>query len=140
MENKKKFEELMKDEDFVIKILELQTPDEIKTEFASNGVQISDKEIEELTRDFEAMIKKLDEEYLSSISGGTDPVPPELTENWKQRLVIRLKKYGEQILNKAVDKIGESIGLMITMIPTAVLTWYIKKKLDAYDKAHFNES
>ncbi len=116
MENKEKFEELMQNEDFVIKILELQTPKEIKTEFEANGVQISEKEVEELTREFSAMMDALDEEYLSYISGGGDKKPSE--EGWKEYL----KKCGKQIINKALDKIGEGLGIAIWAIPTAILT------------------
>lgn len=114
MENKEKFEELMKNEDFVMKILELQTPAEIEAEFEANGVKLSKEEVTRLRNEFDAISDVLDEEYLSYISGGNG-APSE--EGWKEYL----KKCGKQVVNKALDKVGEGIGIAMWAIPTAFL-------------------
>lgn len=114
MENKEKFEELMKNEDFVMKILELQTPAEIEAEFEANGVKLSKEEVTKLRNEFDAISDVLDEEYLSYISGGNG-APSE--EGWKEYL----KKCGKQVVNKALDKVGEGIGIAMWAIPTAIL-------------------
>ena len=118
MENRKKFEELMEDEDFVMKILELQTSKDVKAEFEANGVSISEEEIEELTREFGAISDAIDEEDLSNISGG--------------------KKTWDDVFDKAWDKFGEGMGNAAWIIPTAIVTrivtWWMDKKLKAYEE------
>lgn len=129
MENKEKFEELMKNEDFVMKILELQTPAEIEAEFEANGVKLSKEEVTKLRDEFNAISEVLNEEYLSYISGGTDEETSK--ESWKQYL----KKCGKQVVSKALDKVGEGIGTAMWAIPTAILMAWGK---DIYDK-HIKE-
>ena len=129
MENKEKFEELMKNEDFVMKILELQTPAEIEAEFETNGVKLSKEEVNRLRNEFDAISEVLNEEYLSYISGGDDTVPSE--ESWSEYL----KKCGKQVINKALDKIGEGLGIAMWAIPTAIL---LELGKDIYhNKIHF---
>lgn len=122
MENKEKFQKLMEDEDFITKILELQTESEVKSEFEKNGVKISDEELKNLADEFDKILSSIDEEDLSAISGG--------------------KKTWEDVTDKAWDKFGEGMGNAAWIIPTIALTtvvstvvkWWIDRKLKAREK------
>lgn len=124
MENREKFEKLMQDEDFLIKILELQTNKEVKAEFEKNGVNISEKEVEKLSNEFGAIADTIDEEDLSEISGGD--------RTW------------QDVKDKAWDKFGEGLGQAAWIIPTIALTtvvstvvkWWTDRKLKEYEKKY----
>ncbi len=74
MENQEKFKSLIQNEDFVTKLLEMQTPEEVQEEFKKQGVDISLDEIKQLGSAINYMIKKgkteLTEEDLVEIGGG----------------------------------------------------------------------
>lgn len=122
MENRKKFEKLMQNEDFVMKILDLQNIEEVRAEFEKNGVKISSDELEKLGNELENISGMVTEEDLSNISGG--------------------KKTWEDVTDKAWDKFGEGMGNAAWIIPTIALTtvvstvvkWWIDRKLKAREK------
>ncbi len=122
LENKEKFKKLMQDEDFLIKILELQTPSDIKNEFEANGVKISDNEVKKLTNEFGAIADAIDEEDLMDIGGG--------------------KRTWEDIWDKCWDKFAEGAGMALWIVPTAALTkvtqWYVEQKLKKYETKEEN--
>ena len=114
MENKEKFDSLMSDENFIIKILEMQTPEEVKAEFEKNGVMLSEKELKDLENELQTIVDAIDEEDLSNISGGDGG-------RW------------EQIKSKATDKIGEGLGNALWIVPTVVIStvvkWWVDRRL-----------
>ena len=74
MENKEKLQQLMQDEEFLKKILVLETPEEVQGAFKENGVDISIEDLEKIKE----LIKKsmnenyeLTEEELEEIIGGS---------------------------------------------------------------------
>lgn len=113
MENKEKFDSLMSDENFIIKILELQTPDEVKAEFEKNGVKLTEEELKNLESELQTIIDAIDEDDLSNISGGN--------KSW------------QDVSDKAWDKFGEGLGNAMWLVPTVVISaivkWWIDRRL-----------
>ena len=69
----KTFEELFSDKKFVIRILSLQTNEEIQKEFEKNDVKISLEEIQKIKDKFQEFIdnpNKIPDEEMQNISGG----------------------------------------------------------------------
>lgn len=69
----KTIEELFSDKKFVIKILSLQTNEEIQKEFEKNDVKISLEEIQKIKDKFQEFIdnpNKIPDEAMQNISGG----------------------------------------------------------------------
>ena len=75
MENKTKFEELIKDKDFSESIIKMETPEEVQKAFAEKGVEISKEEVQALGAIINKVCEKkgaaLSEEDLNEISGGS---------------------------------------------------------------------
>lgn len=75
MENKNKFEELIKDKDFSESIIKMETPEEVQKAFAEKGVEISKEEVQALGAIINKACEKkgaaLSEEDLNEISGGS---------------------------------------------------------------------
>lgn len=122
MENKEKFEQLMQDEDFITKLLELQTPEEVQSEFSSSGVGLSLDEVNEVIHELDMIVGAVADEDLENISGGT------LTSGEKK----------DKFVGKFYEKLGDAAGNLVWVIPTVALTTvvstvvahYLKKKLD----------
>ena len=75
MANSEKFKSLAENDAFLEKLISAKTDEEIKSVFKEHGVEISDKEIENLKKSFQQKIseelKKLPENELKEIAGGT---------------------------------------------------------------------
>ena len=123
MENKEKFEKLMQDEDFITGLLELQTPEEVKEEFKSNGVEMSSDEVNEVIHELDTVVGLVADEELENVSGGGP--------NW------------EKFKGKFIESSADSLGKFVWIIPTVALTTvvstvvahYIKKKLEKDEKS-----
>ena len=67
--------EIMRDEDFVNEILDMQTTEEVKEAFAEKGLELSLEEIDIISQIINKMVDKntteLSEEDLEEISGGS---------------------------------------------------------------------
>ena len=74
MKNQEKFKKLLQDEDFVAKLLEMQTPEEVQEEFEKQGIDIKLDEVGQLGSAINYMINKgkteLTEDDLKDVSGG----------------------------------------------------------------------
>lgn len=118
MENKEKFEKLMQEEDFITKLLELQTPEEVQAEFKANGVEMSLEEVNEVVHELDSIVGLVADEDLSNVSGGG--------ESW------------DKFKNKFVESSADSLGKFVWIIPSVALTTvvstvvahYVKKKLE----------
>ena len=68
-----KIEELLKNEVFVKELLKQETKEDVVTLFKNSGVDITDKEVDELSQSINILLSKegeLNEEALNGISGG----------------------------------------------------------------------
>ena len=74
--DKQKIESLLKNEEFMKKILPMQTPEEVQAEFKKEGVELSIEEIEALGSIINKYLEKggkpLSEDELENIAGGHD--------------------------------------------------------------------
>lgn len=119
MENREKFEQLMQDEDFITKLLELQTPEEVQAEFKANNIELSLDEVNEVVHELDSIVGLVADEDLANVSGGDGG-------NW------------DKFKTKFVESSADSLGKFIWIIPTAALTTvvttvvahYLKKKLE----------
>lgn len=70
--------EIMRDEDFVNEILDMQTTEEVKEAFAEKGLELSLEEIDIISQIINKMVDKntteLSDEDLEEISGGSSAV------------------------------------------------------------------
>ena len=143
MENKEKFKELMQDEEFVTKLLELQTPEEVQEEFKKEDIDISVEEVEQLGSIINYMIKEgknqLTEDDLGKISGGaTTGITGGKYTNFIAGVIGtdpdkiregRGKKWGETeaLIGTALLFIPFTIGL------TDLVKWGIKRLTNEFD-------
>lgn len=126
MENKEKFKKLMQDEEFVTKLLELQTPEEVQAEFKSNGVALTMEEVREVIKELDTISEYISEEGLENISGGVN-LPGSDVVNPK-----------ELFFTKLYEELGKGTANMMWIIPTVALStvvtttigYYLKKGLD----------
>ncbi len=128
--DKQKFENLMKNKEFLEKILPMKTPEEVQLAFKKEGVEISLEEVEILgsliNKSIETGKETLSEEDLSEIAGGKigftyDPYDP--TDSVKLVMISSIvsaianllilggyamgwvsAKYGDKIHNKLFGK------------------------------------
>ena len=136
MENKEKFQALLKDEDFVAKILELQTPEEVQKKFAENEVELTIPEVQHLGDAINYMIEngktELTEDDLSEISGGEKKrfgggkgVIEYLTSDQAG------KDFAKELVTKSTDAL-----IAIALIPVAGFTaWGTSEVVNAIKKA-----
>lgn len=128
MENKEKFQALLKDEDFVAEILELQTPEEVQKKFAENEVELTIPEVQHLGDAINYMIEngktELTEDDLENIGGGKG-VKEYLTSDQAG------KDFGKELVTKSTDAL-----IAIALIPVAGLTaWGTSEVVNAIKKA-----
>lgn len=70
-----KFKELMGNEDFVAKMLEAATIEEVKSMFSEKGITLTDEDLEKMAKSLETIVNNdglIPEENLESVSGGVD--------------------------------------------------------------------
>lgn len=106
MENKEKFKELLQDEDFVAKLLEMQTPEEVQKAFKTSGVEIKLDEVNEILRELNLIIGLASDEDLNNIVGG--------------KLSAAEKK--DKFLGKFYEKLGDAAGNLVWTIPTVAIS------------------
>ena len=100
MTNKKKFNELLENKDFMQEIINMETLEEVQGGFAKQGVEVSKDEVEQLGEVIEEVnekLSKLSDDELNSIVGGV--VGGDLLTSFNHPAFIGLKdlkeKYGE---------------------------------------------
>ncbi len=108
MENKEKFKKLMQNEEFVTKLLEMQTPEEIQKEFKTNGVEVELEEVNEILRELDLITGLVSDEDLSNIGGG-------LTSQEKK----------DKFIGKFYEKLGDAAGNLVWTIPTVAVSTVI---------------
>ena len=132
MENKEKFKELMQDEEFVTKLLELQTPEEVQTAFKSDGVILTVDEVKEVIKELDTISGYISEKELENISGGVKVTLPGSDVVDPRKLVY----------TKMYEELGKGAGTMMWLIPTVALSTvvttvighYLKKELEKKNK------
>lgn len=70
---REKLVKLLENEDFINKILSIKTDEEVRNEFKSNGVELSDEELENIKKAYGKVmetLEKLDDDTLKELSGG----------------------------------------------------------------------
>ncbi|MBR2735641.1 MAG: hypothetical protein IKE05_05565 [Clostridia bacterium] len=138
MDNKEKIKKLLQDEDFITKLLEMQTREEVQEEFKRQGIDVSLEEVGELGSIINYLIKEektqLSEEDLVKISGGTGPlarfgawVTGGSTQNIEE---ARAKKWGEV----EVVALTAIIAIPIAVGVTKLATWGFDKLIKKLDE------
>lgn len=98
-----KLTKLLENRDFVEKILNMETDEEVKNEFKSNGVDLTDEEILEIKKAYGQVaekLEKLDDGTLEKLSGG-----------WGETEFEKLRK---SILKSAANKSDEVVSVIIS--------------------------
>lgn len=76
MKNKEKLKVLLQDEDFIVQLLDMQTPREVQNEFKKHEVDISLEEVAQLSNAIDYMIEEgkdeLSEDDLKNVAGGNE--------------------------------------------------------------------
>ena len=101
-----KLTKLLENRDFVEKILNMKTDEEVKNEFKSNGVDLTDEEILEIKKAYSQMaekLEKLDDNTLEKLSGG-----------WG----------GKSKKEEAIDAIWEFISKNVSTIGKGILGFF----------------
>lgn len=90
-----KFLKLMQDEEFVKRIVKMQTPEEVQNEFRKEGVELSVEEVETLGSIINKSIEKdgqpLTEQELLEIAGGINT--KRFSETFVDRLIYPAKQF-----------------------------------------------
>lgn len=103
--DEKKLSNILKDEDFIEEIFTTATPQEVKELFREKGLDLSDKETEQVIEIFEKNIEEIEDlpaEQLKNISGGT---AEEISANLESvlssdtNILENAKQWGERIKN-----------------------------------------
>ena len=103
--DEKKLSNILKDEDFIVEIFTTATAQEVKELFKETGLELSDKETEQVIEIFEKNIEEIEDlpaEQLQNISGG---IAKEINVNLENILssdtdiLENAKQWGERIKN-----------------------------------------
>lgn len=102
---KEKLVELLENEEFVSKILSMKTDEEVRNEFKSNGVELSDEELSNIKKTYGKImegLEKLDDDTLEELSGGG---PLDI-----------FRTPGQIMRNKFTDAVVDNIPRMASMV------------------------
>ncbi len=139
MENKEKFEKLLRDEEFVTKLLEMQTREEVQEEFKKQGIDVSLEEVGELGSIINYMIKEektqlSEDDLMKIVGGGASPmadlgalITGGTADDIKS---ARAKKWGEL----EVIALTAVVAIPITVGVTKLATWGVDRLIKKLDK------
>lgn len=109
---KEKLVKLLENEDFINKILSIKTDEEVRNEFKSNGVELSDEEFENIKKGYGKVmenLEKLDDDTLKELSGGG---PFDFCRTNKQII----KNKGTDVI---VDNMSRMFGMALDFLEVA---------------------